>query len=663
MPYIQRLFRWFWLVDQKPELLLAQYRALQRQVPLLYVLLMVNAAAVSYTHYDSTPRSLTVALLLPLIVICTIRLTVWLRRRGTETTAEEATRQLRKTIVLAGILASAHIAWSLALDSYGGPIERGHVALFIAITVIGCIFCLMNLPQAALLVMTVVTVPYLTYYVSLNEEVFLAIALNIFLVNLVIVQVLLNGYSGFAQVVSSRIELSEIQRETERLSTENSRLAHTDPLTGLPNRRHFYSMVENHIKKVKGTGQQFYVGVLDLDRFKPINDTYGHNFGDQLLMEVGKRLGSLISEDLQICRVGGDEFGLLLTLPVNGVEKQGQVICDLLSVPYEIGDTRVSIGCSCGLAVFPDAGRSAHELFDRSDYALYNSKSQRRGQATLYSADHETQIKSERAVESALQAADIDHELDVHFQPIVCLDTLQVTGFEALARWHSPVLGQVAPDQFIPMAERTGLIHRITVNLFTKAILQLKQLPDDLGLSFNLSANDLTSFETVVALMNTVRKAGVEPARITFELTETSVMRSFEAAENSMQMLRAAGVKLALDDFGTGYSSLSYLHRLPIDKVKIDKSFIAGMNGSAGRGVVASIVALCQSMALECVVEGIEATQQLTLLREFSCKQGQGYLFARPMPGHELLKWIAGNHLVCSHSTASAQGKVAKLEV
>lgn len=653
MPYIQRLFRWFWLVDQKPEILLAQYGALQRQVPLLYALLMVNAAAVSYTHYDSTPRRLTVSFLLPLIVICTIRLIVWVRRRGVKTTAEDAIRQLRKTIILAGILAAAHIAWSLALDSYGGPIERGHVALFIAITVIGCIFCLMNLPQAALLVMTVVTIPYLIYYMSLKEEVFLAIALNIFLVNLVIVRVLLNGYSGFAQLVGSRIELAEKQKETERLNTENSRLAHTDPLTGLPNRRHFFAIVEDHIKKVEGSGQQFHIGVLDLDRFKPINDTYGHNFGDQLLMEVGKRLDSLVNDDLHICRVGGDEFGILMTLPVIGIEKQGQQICDLLSAPYEIGDTRVSIGCSCGLAVYPDAGRSAHELFDRSDYALYNSKSQHRGQATLYSADHETQIKSERAIESALQAANIDHELDVHFQPIVRLDTLQVTGFEALARWQSPTLGPVAPDQFIPLAERTGLIHRITVNLFTKAVQQLNQLPDDLGLSFNLSANDLTSFETVVALLNIIRANRVQPARITFELTETSVMRCYEAAENTMQMLRAAGVKLALDDFGTGYSSLSYLHRLPIDRVKIDKSFIAGMNGAAGRGVVASILALCQSMDLECVVEGIEDPQQLTLLREFSCKQGQGYLFARPMPKHELRQWIEGNSLVCSQFTKS----------
>lgn len=662
MPYFKKLFRWFWLVDLKPEIILAQYRALQRQVPLMYALLMVNASAVSYTHYDSTPRSLTVSLLLPLIVVCTIRLIVWIRRRGAETTAEEAIKQLRKTIVLAGILSAAHIAWSLALDSYGGPIERGHVALFIAITVIGCIFCLMNLPQAALVVMIVVTIPYLTYYASLNERVFLAIALNIFLVNLVVVQVLLNGYTGFSQAVRSRIDLAVKQQETERLSIENSRLAHTDPLTGLPNRRHFFSMVEDHIEKVKDSNQQFYVGVLDLDRFKPINDTYGHNFGDRLLMEVGNRLVALVTDEIQICRVGGDEFGVLLTLPATNIEKQGQQICDLLSAPYEIGDTRVSIGCSCGLAVYPDAGRSAHELFDRSDYALYNSKSQRRGQATLYSADHEIQIRSERALESALQAADIAHEFDVHFQPIVRLDTLQVTGFEALARWQSPTLGSVAPDRFIPMAERTGLIHRMTLNLFAKAVLQLKHLPDDLGLSFNLSANDLTSFETVAALLNHIRDQGVHPARITFELTETSVLRSFEAAENAMKMLRAAGVKLALDDFGTGYSSLSYLHRLPIDSVKIDKSFIAGMNGHAGRGVVESILALCQSMDLECVVEGIENAQQLALLREFSCKQGQGYLFARPMPQHELREWMGVNSLVCSQSAGFELGKPAKMQ-
>lgn len=659
MHYIRHFFRWLWLSDHSPEVIQAKFRALQRQIPLLYALLMVNAAAVSYTHYDLAPKSLGIALLVPLILVCSIRMVVWVRRRSLELEPEVARRQLRKTIVLAAILAAAHIAWSLALDGYGGPIERGHLALFIAITVIGCIFCLMHLPQAALVVMAIVTVPYLAYYAGLRDHVFLAIAMNIFLVNLVIIQVLLNGYSGFVQVVKSRLELMAKQKETEELSRENARLAHTDPLTGLPNRRHFFAIVDQHIEEVKDSGKSFYVGVVDLDRFKPVNDTYGHNFGDQLLMEVGQRLASIVSDELQICRIGGDEFGVLMTGDVSDPQGYGQQICDLVSMPYKVGETRVTIGCSCGLANFPEAGKSSHELFDRSDYALYNSKSVRRGLATIYSAEHETMIRSERAIESALQTADLDKEIEVFYQPIFNLELNRMTGFEALARWTSPELGRVPPDQFIPIAERSGLINKITLNLFGKAMDQLLRMPSYWRLSFNLSANDLTSPETVMGLLAIIRENDVKAHRITFELTETVVMRSFEAAETALQMLRAAGVKLALDDFGTGYSSLSYLHKLPIDRVKIDKSFIADVDENTGPGLVASILALCRSMGLECVVEGIETEPQLKLLKKLACKWGQGYYFARPMPAAELEDWLGERGVVCHETRPAGRQKIA----
>ncbi|SUB01890.1 Bacteriophytochrome cph2 [Pannonibacter phragmitetus] len=657
MTTMRRFLDWMTLSGQQPEILLAQFRELRRQVPLLYALLMVNAGAVSFTHYGLAPDYLTIWLLLPLFIICSVRAVAWLRRSADAVSPEEALYQLRRTLFLSGVLALAYVTWSLALDSYGGPLERGHVALFIAITVVGCIFCLMNLPQAALLVMALVTVPYIVYYSRLDLTVFHAISMNIFLVSLVLIQVLFNGHKAFTNVIQAQRALAQKQQETERLSEENAILAHTDVLTGLPNRRHFFSALQKRIQDASITRTSFAVGVLDLDRFKPVNDTYGHHFGDLLLAEAGDRLKGLVSSStrLQISRLGGDEFGMIIEASAEDLEALGQSICDIIATPYEIEGIFVRIGCSCGLAVFPDAGRTVHELFDRSDYALYNSKTGRRGQATLYSVEHERQIRSDRAIESALQGADLEKEFEIYLQPILDLQKCRVTGFEALARWNSPLLGQVPPDQFIPQAERSGLMRRLTVCLFAKALTAISQLPPHLSLSFNLSTHDITCKETVLALLTQLGRSRIPAHRVIFEITETAVMRSYEGAEQSMRLLRQTGARLALDDFGTGYSSLGYLHRLPIDRVKIDKSFVSGIDDPSGHGIVSSIIALCRSMSLDCVVEGIETDTQRDRLQSLGCRYIQGYLIARPMPAKDAASWLEHSDY---HQPVAAAGVV-----
>nr|WP_246476106.1 EAL domain-containing protein [Roseibium litorale] len=636
------LWNWLTLTNQHPELILAQFKELKRQVPLLYALLMVNAIAVSYTHYGYAPNYLTIWLLGPLVTICGLRSFLWLRTSIENVTYTRALKQLRQTVFLSGILAGGFIIWSLALDGYGGDMERGHVSLFIAITVIGCIFCLINLPQAALLVMSVVTVPYIAYYISIDQNVFHAIALNIFLVSLVLIQVLLNGYSAFRDVIFSRMALAEKQHETEILSEENARLAHTDALTGLPNRRHFFSRLESTLAGASRENGAFTIGVVDLDRFKAVNDTYGHHFGDLLLQQVGDRLNGLSGKTpgLEISRLGGDEFGMIVQGEQDGLLALGQSINELVSCPYNIEGIQVTIGCSIGLASFPDAGRTAHELFDRSDYALYNSKTESRGQTTLYSSKHEQQIRSDRAIESALQAADLDSELNVYMQPILDLQRNEIAGYEALAQWSSPQLGVVPPDKFIPLAERTGLMRNLTLTLFGKALAGMASLPSRHYLSFNLSAHDITCSETVLLLLAAITQSKVAASRIMFEITETSVMDSYELAEKSIRLLRSTGAVIALDDFGTGYSSLSYLHRLPIDRVKIDKSFIAEGEDETSWKVITSIIALCRSMSLDCVVEGIETNEQRMHLKGLGCRYIQGHLIAEPMPAGEIGDWL-----------------------
>ncbi len=633
--------RWFLVDTRDPKLALAQCKELNFQIPLLYLVLMVNAIALSYTHRDVAPGYLTLGVLAPMLLLTTIRLLAWVRSRKNILTPEQAIRKLRKTIAFAGLMAILYTSWSLSLDAYGGEIERGHVALFVAITVIGCIFCLMHLPQAAILVMLCVTVPYLIHYLGEQQDVYTAIALNIFLVSLGILKVLLNGFNAFSNLIKSQSEVAAKQLETERLNAENERLSQTDFLTGLPNRRYFFQKLDRDIDERNGREEAFAVGVIDLDHFKPVNDTYGHLVGDQLLTAVGQRIGELNFPDFDVSRLGGDEFGFIYLGTPEKAEDIARSICECLRQPFQIGDVQITVGASCGIALYPDAGSTTHTLFDRADYALYNAKTTARGGVTIYSAAHEAQIRSERAVETALQHADIPNEFEVHFQPLISLSDLEVTGFEALARWTSPEIGRIPPDVFIQVAERTGQIQRLTVHLFQIAVDQLASLPDNLRMSFNLSAHDITSMETVATLLANSKGKHIDPTRITFEITETSVIGSYETAENCMTTLRAAGCRLALDDFGTGYSSLGYLHRLPIDCVKIDRSFVANLTDPAASGVVTSVVDLCRSMELTCVVEGVEEDSQVEALKKLNCQFVQGYFFSAPKPFGEIAESIA----------------------
>lgn len=626
---IQRISRALALSDE-PEIILAQYREITRQVPLLYSLLIVNTAAVAFTHRQFAPPVLTYVMPAGLCLVSLLRILKWQFPRKEPLDVAAARAQLKRSVVFAGGFGLIAVLWALSLGRYGGPYEQGHVALYISITVIACIFCLMSLPQAALLGCLLVTGPYLAYYFAQQSTVWSAIAINIALVSLVMIRIILNSFKAFVELVRSQRDMAAKTAEAERLGEENARLAMTDSLTGLPNRRYFFTRLEAAIEAARDTDTRFAVGVLDLDRFKPINDTYGHVLGDRLLAEVGRRLSALVSSDLIVARLGGDEFGVILFSECDTAAAVGESLCRIICHPYKVDELRITIGCSGGFAIFPDAGQSAHALFDRSDYALYHVKSEERGRCALFSLEHETRIRSERAIEAALQAADFDAELTIHLQPIVDLASMRTTTAEILARWSSPALGQVPPHIFIPAAERLGLMQRVTQALFGQALDALADLPESLHISFNLSAHDIVSPDTIVFLLNEIRRRGVSPARLTFELTETALMRDFDLAIVGMRELRDIGCGIVLDDFGAGYSSLSYLRRLPVDKVKVDRSFVMTTEGS-DKEMLAAIKGLCDQLRLRCVVEGIESPSQLELVRSLGYREAQGYLLGRPV--------------------------------
>lgn len=631
-----------WAFSDDPNVLIGQYANLKRQVPLLYLLLIIIALASLYLMSDAAPLLLVGAVAGLFVLIGTVRMIWWLwfLPDPSEISVPEARALLRRTTLAVLPICLSYLGYSFLLDSFGDPAQRAGVAICLIMTAIGCIFCLMHLPQAALLVSLTTMVPYALYQLVWGNQTFLLVALIAGMVTTLMIRVSLNAHEAFTELITSRAELALQRSEAERLASENASLAMTDALTSLPNRRLFLAHLEDRVRHYPQTGGGFVVGVLDLDRFKPVNDIYGHATGDQLLTEVGIRLQSISSDTVLVGRLGGDEFGLLIDGDDTAAKVIGDHVITLLHRPFQIDGHHLSIGCSIGFAAFPYAGATASSIFDRADYALYEVKSDRRGAYAFFTPDLETRLRSEAELEAALLSADLANELEVELQPIICLDTARVRDVEALARWNSALIGTVNTTRFIDAAERLNLMGKITTTLFRKALDHAAMLPGALGLSFNLSTCDIVSASTIDMLIAAIEDQGIAPQRVTFEITETALMQDYETAIAHIERLRGMGVAIALDDFGTGFSSLSYLSRLPIDKIKIDRSFVCMLAEPGVRKIVTAILSMCETLGLECIAEGVEKTDDYLALSSMGCNLAQGFAFARPMGIARLQAWL-----------------------
>jgi diguanylate cyclase (GGDEF)-like protein len=548
-----------------------------------------------------------------------------------------AQRMLQRTEVLGTALSVLFVFWALALDQYGDGDLHGHVTVFVAITVMGCIFCLAYLPRAAHLVCYIVLGVFLTYCLARGTVTMTSMALNILMVSVVVLKVLRDSFGSFTALEDSQAALQHQQAQAQRLAEENARLAHSDPLTGLPNRRYFFARLDALLAR-GDRAAPFTIGVIDLDRFKPINDVHGHAQGDRLLQVIGARLRDASGPDTVIARLGGDEFGLIIEGSMEAAEATGAWLCQRVQEPVPLGDIVVSVGCSGGLAAWPEAGATAHDLFDRADFALYHAKKARRGGIVRFSCELERIIRSEQALEAALQSADLKRELAMVYQPIVRTRALTMVGVEALARWESPAIGAVPAEQLFATAERLGMARTVTLAAFERVLGDFARLPADQRLSFNLAPTDIVDRGTIAALIERIAQSGIDAQRLVFEITETSLIGDFDAARAALERLRACGAKIALDDFGTGYSSLSTLHMLPIDIIKIDRSFAARLDDGEGRRLVRAIFNLTRSLRLECVFEGIETELQLMEATLAGFHYAQGYYIERPVALDTLLE-------------------------
>ena len=618
-----------------------QFLRLRRQLPPMYLIITLNAAALAYTYHAAAPRLLAVYLPSALIALCLVRVAQWLRPIDeTCVTVRFATRKLKQIEFMATALSVAFVAWALILDQYGQGDEHGHVTVFVAITVMGCIFCLSYLPRAAHMVCYIVLGAFLTYCIARGTVTLICMAINILMVGLVVLKVLRDSYGSFIALEESRAALQRERAQAQRLAEENARLAHSDPLTQLPNRRYFFARLDALLARAD-SAKPFCIGVIDLDRFKPINDMHGHAQGDRLLQIIGDRLRGACGPDAVIARLGGDEFGLIIEGSIAEAEAIAERVCNLVQEPVQLGDIVVSVGCSGGLAFWPDAGTTAHDLFDRADFALYHAKKARRGGIVRFSAELERIIRSEQALEAALQSADFTRELTLVYQPVVRTRSMATAGVEALARWHSPLVGAVPAELLFATAERLGMARTVTLALFDQALADFAHLPPGLRLSFNLAPTDVADPGTVAALIERIDQTGTDARRLVFEITETSLFGDFDLARSALERLRGCGARIALDDFGTGYSSLSTLHMLPIDIVKIDRSFAARLDDAEGRRLVSAIFNLTRSLKLECVFEGIETEMQLMEVTLVGFHYAQGYFIERPVALQSVLAKLA----------------------
>ena len=625
--FFQRVMNVFRVPTGNAELSRAQYDAFAKQIPLLYLLLTTNTIAVATSYVKVAPFWLTVALPAVLCLTCILRLVKWLNRSRKQPTDEMVLKQLRQTNRLAVVISTAFTTWGLILYGYGDAYAHGHVAFYMAVTVIGCIFCLMHMRSAAIIVTLIVNIPFIIFFLLQPQTSLKAMALNLVFVSVAMIIVLLIYSRDFARLVESR-------SETRRLGDENFRIANLDSLTGLANRRWFFAELTKLHEQAKATGGAFAIGIIDLDGFKPVNDTYGHMTGDRVLTEAAQRLKEACGDDIILARLGGDEFGFIVSGSPTRDELRwlGAAISDIIRLPYAVGSSQALLGSSIGVAGYPQSAADPQALFERADYALYHAKRHQRGQMVIFSTEHEEQIRSHSVIEQALQNADLDAELSHGFPADRRYHHRPGPAFEALARWHSPTLGHVSPDRFIPVAERAGLVRGVTKTLLKKALAALAQWPADIRMSFNLSAHDLSDSETVVQIIAIINRSRVDPKRIDFEITETAVSHDFKQAQAAIQTFKALGAGISLDDFGTGYSALSHVHRLPLDKIKVDRSFITDIGSNpVSLKIVKSLTALCTDMGLDCIIEGVETAAQLAILRDLGCRLVQGYYFAQPM--------------------------------
>ena len=442
------------------------------------------------------------------------------------------------------------------------------------------------------------------------------------------------------------------------------RASEMDVLSGLPNRRHFIKLVEDYMAHCNRINSKLALFYVDIDRFKEINDCFGHDAGDRLIVSVSERLRAAVKPSDCVARLGGDEFAILaqnIVCEQDAITLADKVMAQF-SVPFDLESGNPDVTPSIGIALFPDDAQDRSTLMRMADFALYRAKHGGRNQYRLFDPKLRNDLALRKTIERELREAITTNQLSVVFQPIMSQDGKTMVAVEALTRWFHPVHGNIPPDIFIAIAEELGLICKLGTFIFHAVCEKAVSWPN-LRIAVNISPIELKSPDFVAMIGKTLRAFNLNPERFELELTERVVVDDAERAEQVMLALRMMGVRLALDDFGTGYSSLIYLRRFPLDKIKIDKSFVSALEAKGESSVlVESIIQMGHALGLTVTAEGIETQEQHALLQSLNCDEMQGYLFSRPVPAEAISTLYDSQHqtsLGTEHQQAGITARIA----
>ncbi len=619
--------------EREAALIDERFRSLQRQVPWLYGVLLVNMFGLSISVHNDGHPLLNGVNLLGFVIL--VRLLHWIRIRRQVLPRIRVKAELRKTFILAAMICVAYCWWSFALYHAGLKEDRVHIVLFASLAAIGCAYGLSSFARIARLPLLLLALPISVQLLADGEISHIGMGTSLVLLSLFTLRLIHLQNESIAQLVYSRFDVELEQRratQAERVANdEKSRarlMANTDALTGIANRRAFLASVD----ALAQTGKSdVAVAVLDLDGFKPINDTFGHETGDQVLVEVSARLQQAVQGG-SVARIGGDEFAMLFGCED---EREAMAVCEhavqRISEQFVFGQRKLSLSAAAGVCFAGSEGGDLLQSLRRADIALFRAKRAGRGKVELFLDGMDANLQRQANIEQALREPGVQNDIDLAFQPIVDLRTMELQSFEALARWRHSELGWISPGEFIPITERISVIEQVSDALLARAAAQAGRWPSSVHLSFNLSAVELCSTNSAEKIIRIITEAGFDPHRLDIEVTETAFLADFEMARRNLAHLRAHGVKIVLDDFGAGFASISYLREMAFDAVKLDGSLVVSAGQGGGVPLLTGVLRLCEAMNLVCVAEHVETASHLSMLQRLDCRYGQGYGLARPM--------------------------------
>ncbi|TGX56186.1 EAL domain-containing protein [Sphingomonas gei] len=613
--------------EQDQAILVEQFRALRQQVPLMYALMLVDATFLSFASQGTVSAWWSLAMPVVLALLGGLRAAFWLRRRNVAPDPEMIPRYLLGTTIVAVVLSLGFGGWGLVLYVQADLVRRACIALYIFIGAISCCYCLQSLPRAGHIVLVCGAAP-VTLCLLFSADWFLrGVGFNIVVVTTVILRMLRASHAGFIEVLTSRADMAAEQRRAQGAEQRAHQLAYHDPLTGLPNRR---ALAEALDTRMAG-GAPLGLLIIDLDRFKSINDVHGHPAGDQLLRDVAARLSAVVGGQGSSYRLGGDEFAVIIDAEGEGARRAAHSIVHAMRKPFAAPDLVHHIGASVGISLYPNDALDRETLMRRADIALYKAKQSGRSRLCAFEPLLDAEIRRRAEIERELREAMASDALVPYYQPIVALASGAVVGYELLARWQRGDGEDIGPEQFIPIAEECGLIDALMLRLLRRACRETRGW--EVSISINVSPIQLKDPWFSQKVLAVLTRERFPPQRLTIEITENALIVDAESAQQTIASLKNQGIQLALDDFGTGYSSLKHLQMLPFDRLKIDRSFVTSMERDPqALRLVHAIITLASTLDLPVVAEGIESASTARTLAGLGCAMGQGFHYGHPMP-------------------------------